>query len=115
MPHRLHLETFGPVHALPVLHYRVEFAYLVREAVARLEPDCIAIELPPTLEREFLRGVGRLPQVSVVAYENRHAGMGEEAGTAYLPVEPADPFVEAARLALERETPLRFVDVDLDG
>ena len=33
MPHRLYLEQFGNVHALPVLHYRMEFAHLVREAV----------------------------------------------------------------------------------
>jgi hypothetical protein len=48
MPYRLHLETFGPVHALPVLHYRMEFAWLVRQALERVRPDCIAIELPPT-------------------------------------------------------------------
>ncbi len=53
MPHRLHLEQFGPVHALPILHYRLEFAHLVRQAVARLKPDCICIELPQTLKTTF--------------------------------------------------------------
>jgi len=109
MPHRLHLEQFGPVHALPVLHYRMEFAHLVREAVNRLRPDCIAIELPPTLETPFLRAVRRLPETTVLRYP------GSRGETFFLLVEPADPFAEAARLALERGIPLRLVDVDTDA
>lgn len=113
MPHRLHLETFGPVHALPILHYRLEFAQLVRQAVEHVKPDCIALELPPTLEAPFLRGVRRLPEISVLHYETAaRAGRGE---TVYLLVEPADPLAEAARLALERAIPLRCVDVDTDS
>ena len=66
MPDRLHFERFGPVHALPILHYRMEFAHLVRQAIFTLQPDCIAIELPATLEAPFLRGVQRLPELSVL-------------------------------------------------
>ena len=69
MPHRIHIEQFGNVHALPVLHYRMEFAHLVRQAVRMVKPDCIAIELPSTLERPFLRALKRLPEVSVLSYE----------------------------------------------
>lgn len=113
MPHRLHLDQFGPIHALPVLHYRLEFAHLVREAVHRVKPDCIALELPPTLELPFLRAVARLPEISVIHYEGRQRGAGAE--SVYLLVEPADPLVEGARLALERQLPLRLVDVDTDS
>ncbi|ADI83134.1 hypothetical protein KIP69_01555 [Geobacter sulfurreducens] len=113
MPHRLHLEQFGPVHALPVLHYRLEFAHLVREAVRRVKPDCIAIELPSTIEAPFLRAVERLPEISVIHYEGRQRRDGAE--SVYLLVEPADPLVEGARLALERRIPLRLVDVDTDS
>lgn len=105
--HRLHLETFGPVHALPVLHYRMEFAALVRRAVERLKPDCIALELPPTVEEQFLRGVRRLPQVSVVSYD---AG----GRAVHLMVEPADPLAEGARCALEAGIPLSLIDLDMD-
>jgi hypothetical protein len=108
MPDRLHLEIFGPIHALPILHYRMEFAHLVREAVTSLQPDCIAIELPSTLEVPFLRGVRRLPELSVLSYP-----AGEQ--TVYLIIEPADPLVEGARLALEQGIPLHLVDADLDG
>ena len=108
MPDRLHLESFGPIHALPILHYRMEFAHLVREAVTALKPDCIALELPVTMEAQFLRGVRRLPELSVLSYQ---AG-GQ---TVYLIIEPADPLVEGARLALERDIPLQLIDADLDG
>ncbi|MFA7404173.1 MAG: hypothetical protein WC007_09270 [Pelobacteraceae bacterium] len=108
MPRRLYLEQFGPVHALPVLHYRMEFAQLVRLAVTRVRPDAVAIELPATLEAPFLRALRRLPQISVLSYR-----AGTE--TVYLLVEPADPLVEAARQALELGVPLHFVDVDTDA
>ncbi len=112
MPHRLHLEHFGSVHALPVLHYRMECAHLVRQAVDRIEPDCIAIELPATLEERFRKGVGRLPEISVLWYEVPTQSGSHR--TVYLLIEPADPLVEAARLALERGIPLSLIDVDVD-
>jgi hypothetical protein len=104
---RLHLESFGKIHALPILHYRMEFAHLVREAFAYLKPDCIAIELPQTLETAFLRGVRRLPEMSVLAYPVAQHSI-------FLIIEPADPLVEGARLALEHDLPLHLVDIDLD-
>ncbi|MEI6205235.1 MAG: hypothetical protein WCP20_00500 [Desulfuromonadales bacterium] len=116
MPHRLYLEHFGPVHALPVLHYRMEFAQLVRMAFTRVHPDAVAIELPPTLEVPFLRALRRLPQISVISYQTggRKNSVQGKAETVYLLVEPADPLVEAARHACEQGLPLYFVDVDTD-
>ncbi len=120
MPHRIHLEQFGNVHALPVLHYRMEFAHLVHQAVRMLKPDCVAIELPSTLEKPFLRGIKRLPELSVLTYEISAAALlkGKTAedvpSTIYLLIEPADPLVEAARLAVAEEIPLHLIDLDLD-
>ncbi|GFO53421.1 hypothetical protein GMSM_04280 [Geomonas sp. Red276] len=108
MSHRLHLERFGNVHALPILHYRMEFAHLVREAFDRVRPDCVAIELPQTLETPFVRGIRRLPELSVLSYQ-----VGEQ--SVFLIIEPADPLIEGARLAIERGAPLHLVDVDLDS
>ena len=116
MPHKLHLEKFGNVYALPVLHYRMEFASLVRKAVDRVNPDCIAIELPATLHAVFMRGIERLPQISVLTYHVSPVShtRNEAPQTVYLIIEPADPLVEAARLSLDRNIPLHCVDVDLD-
>ncbi|UFS72206.1 hypothetical protein LPW11_08430 [Geomonas sp. RF6] len=104
---QLYLERFGNVHALPILHYRMEFAHLVRQALDEVRPDCIAIELAPTLREHFLRGVRRLPELSVLSYQ-----VAEQ--TVYLIIEPADPLVEGARLALEHDIPLHLIDLDLD-
>jgi len=112
MPHRLHLERFGNIHALPVLHYRMEFAHLVRQAFDRIGPDCVAIELPDTLEEQFIRCIRRLPEISVLWYEIKNKNCTSQ--TVYLIIEPADPLVEAARLALERGIPLKLVDLDVE-
>ncbi len=112
MPHRLHLEIFENIHALPILHGRIEFTDLVRSAIRRVKPDVIAIELPPTLEAAFKRAVSRLPQVSVISYKT---DSGQNSGQpVYLLIEPGDPFCEAARLADEQGIPLQLIDVDTD-
>ena len=112
------VKNFGPIHALPILHYKMEFAALVRAAFAAVRPDCIALELPPTLEEPFLRAVRRLPQNSVVMYESSVAplpdGKKGEKQTIYLIVESADALCEGARLATEHEIPVAFIDLDLD-
>ena len=117
MPQRLYLERFGPIHALPVLHYRMEFAQLVRMAFNHLLPDAVAIELPSTVEAAFTRAVRRLPEISVISYETtvKKGSDQENAETVYLLVEPADPLVEAARRALELNLPLYFIDVDTNS
>ncbi|NVN89119.1 MAG: hypothetical protein HXX11_00830 [Desulfuromonadales bacterium] len=115
MPKRLFLEQFGPVHALPILHYRMEFAQLVRMAFEKVRPQAVAVELPATLQTPFLRAIERLPHISVISYRIDPRRGAVEGETAYLLVEPADPLVEAARLALERGIPIHFIDVDMDS
>jgi hypothetical protein len=117
MPQRLYLEKFGPIHALPVLHYRMEFAQLVRMAFNQVHPDAVAIELPSTLGASFIRAVRRLPEISVISYQTEaKKGIGQGSSeTVYLLVEPADPLVEAARRAIELNLPLYFIDVDTDS
>jgi hypothetical protein len=116
MPHKLYLEKFGNIHALPILHYRMEFASLVRQAVDRLKPDCMAVELPATVQEAFLRGIRRLPRISVLMFDASPDKKNSNAGsrTVYLMIEPADAFAEASRLCLENNIPLHFIDVDID-
>jgi len=81
----------------------------VRQAAEALRPDCIAVELPETLGPQVLAAVKRLPLLSVVHYQ-------EASGRpVYLPIEPADPLVEALRLGLERGLPVHLVDRDVEG
>jgi hypothetical protein len=94
---------------VPAVHERLESADAVRRALSALEPDAVAVEVPSSLESVFLRAVDRLPSISVLLYET---GQGD---TIYLPVQPADPAVEAARWARERGLPVACVDLDVDG
>nr|HID60180.1 hypothetical protein [Desulfobacterales bacterium] len=103
-----YLDSFGPVYALPVVHYRVEFAEAVRHAFKNLIPDAVAVELPFSLQPFIERGIQRLPAASVVIYQNK------KGDTIYFPIEPADPIVEAVRLGLESKTPVYFIDPDID-
>jgi hypothetical protein len=93
---------------LPVCHYRLEYAEQVRHQMRKEPPDAVALELPAHLAGAYMRAVARLPEVSVLLYE---APSGR---TLYLPVEPVDPFSEAARTALEQGIPLHLVDMNLE-
>ena len=60
-----------------------------------------------------MRAIQRLPEITVLSYEAK-PGKEKATQTVYLIIEPADPLVEAARLAMEQGIPLHLVDVDLD-
>jgi hypothetical protein len=98
-----------PFTVLPVLHERLEFADLVRRELAGHPPDAVVVEVPSSLERAWQQATDRLPAISVVLYENA-AGQ-----TIYLPVQPADPLVEATRRARELGIPAVCGDLDVDG
>jgi hypothetical protein len=94
---------------VPVIHGRFEFAMAVIRQFARWQPDAVAVEFPSTLQEPLLRGLLRLPLLSVVMYR-------EKDGThVYLPLEPTDGLIEAGRLALAHDLPLYCVDRDLEG
>ena len=83
-------------------------AELVRAQFQKDPPDCVALELPSHLTEAYHRAIARLPEVSILLFED--ASMQ----TVYLPVEPVDPFVEAARSATERGIPVHLVDINLE-
>ena len=92
----------------PVLHYQLEYADAVRRLIATWQPEAIVVELPPTLEAQARKAVARLPQLSVVLYQDT---AGEPV---YFPVEPCDALIEAVRSGDERSIPVIFGDVDID-
>jgi hypothetical protein len=93
----------------PVVPGRLEFAIEVRQAILRERPQVVAIELPVTLETVWLRAAARLPQMSLIFYPDETTA-GDQA--VYVPVEPTDPFTEAARTALEIGAEIVFADPD---
>jgi hypothetical protein len=98
---------------LPVVPGRLEFALEVRRRILELRPKIVAVELPATLEDVYLDAVARLPQVSVIFYRDTAYRRDAEADQAvFVPVEPADPFVEAIRTAREIGAEVIFADPD---
>lgn len=55
------------ISVLPVIHGSGDFAVEVRDRILRLEPDCVAIPLPPSFQDEVEAGVDELPYVSMVS------------------------------------------------
>lgn len=97
------------IRIVPVLHNRVELALEVRRQFQEFKPDQVAVEYPGTLGDLILKGIRRLPLLSVVHYR-------EGDGTfVYLPLEPTDGQVEAVRLALAHSLPVHFIDRDTEG
>jgi hypothetical protein len=92
----------------PILHGSLPFALSVREAFLRERPDCVAVELPATLEAAVFRAIRRLPTMSVIRSE-RH-----DKSATFLLVEPCDGIFEALRLAHEHGVAAHLVDRDTD-
>lgn len=99
----------GRLRYFPVAHGRMEFAIEVRRAILFERPETVAVELPPTIERQFRAAVKRLPEMSVLVYPSSD---GDDDSALYVPVEPCDPFVEAIRTASEIGAEILFVAPD---
>lgn len=97
------------IRLVPILHGRMEFALAVRRHFEMFRPHHVAVEYPETLGKRILQGVGRLPLLSVVYYEDKGGAF------TYLLIEPTDGQVEAIRLALSQGISVHFVDRDTSG
>jgi len=98
----------------PVAPGRLEFAVEVRRALLREKPGVVAVELPATLQSAWTRAVERLPEMSVILYPDESPGVSsDEERAVYVPIEPADPFTEAVRTAIEIGAELLFADPDV--
>ncbi|MCZ6629433.1 MAG: hypothetical protein O7E56_14520, partial [SAR324 cluster bacterium] len=99
------------IYAVPSLHGNLRFAGLVRQAFFALQPDALAVELPGTLSDLIEDGVGRLPYISVLAYEDFDEEMQNV--RQILPITPGDSLLEAIRLGKSLGVPVHYVDRDV--
>lgn len=97
----------GAIFALPILHYSMELAACVVQAFEKIKPDCIAVELPQALEKQFLRGASRLPDVAVLVAKTA------EDSSLFFSIEPCDASFEALRLALEHGIAAHCIDLTI--
>lgn len=93
----------------PVVPGRVEFAAALRRKILTERPKVVAVELPGSLEDAYLQALARLPQMSVILYPDPE----DDETAIYIPVEPADPFTEAIRSALEIDSEVIFIEPDI--
>jgi hypothetical protein len=93
----------------PVAPGRVEFAVALRRLLLEQRPQVVAIELPSFLEDAYRRALARLPEMSVILYTEEN---GDDDRAIYVPVEPADPFTEALRTAVEIDAQILFLEPD---
>ncbi len=99
----------GSIYAVPIMHYNMEMAAQVKMAFDTIKPDCVAVELPETMQAKMLHAASRLPDVSLVlTYNQEHAPL-------YFMCEPCDPIFEALRCALETGIHAYCIDLDVDA
>lgn len=99
----------GNIYAIPILHYNRETALHVNNAFKFIKPDCVAVELPETLELQILHAASRLPDLSILMI-NKKNGFSQ-----YLLCEPCDGAFEALRSALEQGIPAKCIDLDVEN
>lgn len=98
----------GHLYAVPIIHYNMEIAAQVKIAFDHLRPDCVAVELPETMQTKMLDAASRLPDISLVlAYQSDHTPI-------YFMCEPCDPIFEALRSASESHIDAYCIDLDID-
>jgi len=100
--------TRGNLTYFPVVPGRIEFARRLRRHLVESRPRVVAVDLPASLQREYLKAVDRLPQMSVILVPEDSEDA--EKGATYIPIEPADPFIEALRTAREIEAEVVFLE-----
>ncbi len=99
----------GNFRYFPVVPGRVEFATELRRRILHERPSIVAVELPGSLEDNYLQALARLPEMSVIVFADP---TDDERGV-YIPIEPCDPFTEAVRTGLEIDAEIVFIEPDV--
>ncbi len=92
----------------PVVPGRLEFAAEVRRKMVAERPGVVAVELPGWLEGAYRKAVARLPEMTVLVCPDDE----DDTEAVYVQVEPADPFTEAVRSAIEIGAEVIFAEPD---
>jgi hypothetical protein len=93
---------------VPAIHYSMELAAQVKLAFDVLKPDCVAVELPETMQAKMLHAAARLPDISLILTYNH------DNQPIYFMSEPCDPSFEGLRCAAENHVDAYCIDLDVD-
>lgn len=98
----------GNVYAVPIIHYNMEMASQVKLAFDAIKPDCVAVELPETMQSQMVHAASRLPDISVILTFN------QDLTPVYFMCEPCDAIFEALRSASDHQAASYCIDLDID-
>lgn len=87
----------------------MESALYIRQVYQSIQPDCVAVELPETLQLQLLHAASRLPDIAVVI------ALAADSHPLYLLAEPCDPGFEALRSALNDQIAAFCIDLDVQN
>lgn len=91
---------------MPILHGNFESALNARNSFLEIQPNCLLLELPDSLQNHFPEALNSLPEIAVILLERDE--------TTYFILEPCDSFVECGRLAKEKKIPIFTIDADIE-
>ena len=94
---------------VPAVPGKLPFALHVRRTLMQLRTSIVAIELPLALRDFYQQALLRMPQMSGILL-SAGSSFDDEDQLTYIPVEPADPFVEALRTAQELGSEVIFLE-----
>ena len=91
------LDLSDRLSVLPILHANGDFALEVRRHLTVLQPDCIALPLPPSFARTVEEGVEALPHISVAIQRE----ITLEGAFNYVPIDPCQGVIAAVRTGMD--------------
>jgi len=113
---------------IPVVHGSAAYASALRKELLSRSFDALAVPLPESFSEEVIRGVERLPALSLVVRRNalgqdgieEAAGWGQELPEAmprgtYVPIDPCQGVIAAIRMALGERIAIEWIDSEGDS
>jgi hypothetical protein len=113
---------------IPVVHGSAAYASALRKELLSRSFDALAVPLPESFSEEVIRGVERLPALSLVVRRNTlgQDGIEEAAGWeqelpeamprgTYVPIDPCQGVIAAIRMALGERIAIEWIDSEGDS
>ncbi len=107
------LQLSSRVTVLPIIHGSGDMAQEVRETLMAAPWDCLALPLPPSVERPLERAIEALPRIHLVILDEP-----AEAGAptvSFVPVDPCQPIIMAIRNVMAEGTARAYIDREVDA
>ena len=105
------LDLSDRLSVLPILHANGDFALEVRRHLTVLQPDCIALPLPPSFVESVEEGVEALPHISVAIQRE----ITLEGAYNYVPIDPCQGVIAAVRTGMDMGIDRAYIDLEVDS